>query len=352
LSRSSLAPAAPRTRRPSLLLPLLVAMGIASGAGVMAGLLVNDLTGGQRNVAENSDRRTQRPPEPGVPAAVPGDYPLASLEDQAKPFHYVKQDNAFVAIAAPRRLTLDALEGWDREDEAYKDQQAYLYISGPMYEASNPSERNNRWRPLGDLKLASRTLMSANRAAARSRAFIAIDKEGKAHFGYGELTPERDQRYDIFIGGLHALYNDRQPAPPTYRPAYESSAGQSVRAYLPRTRIIYGLTPRGNLVFVMSYGGWTLEQAEKFSREQGLVAAYMPDHASKSRFIVPGKYAYSSYDVNGPTQGALSFAHVPYMLRLADYGATPNIVLTTRNWAPRCNPWNCWLQQLTQRIGL
>ncbi len=337
------------------MLPLLVAMGISAGAGVMAGLAVSDLTGGQRHVASRGDR-----PAPTVAVAAtlepnadqPSNYPLAALEDQAKPFHYAKQDNAFLAIAAPRRLTLDALEGWDREDEAYKDKQAYLYISGPMYEASSPSERNNHWRPLGDLKLASRTLMSANRAAARSRAFIAIDKDGKASFGYGELTPERDQRYDIFIGGLHALYNDREPAPPTYKPAYESSAGQSVRAYLPRTRIIYGLTPRGNLVFVMSYGGWTLEQAEKFSREQGLVAAYMPDHASKSRFIVPGQYAYSSYDVNGPTQGALSFAHVPYMLRLADYGASPRVVLTTRNWAPRCNPWNCWLQQLTQRLGL
>jgi len=43
----------------------------------------------------------------------------------------------------------------------------------------------------------------------------------------------------------------------------------------------------------------------------------MPDHASKSRFIIPGVKGFSSADANWISGGATSFVHVPYMLRLS-----------------------------------
>jgi hypothetical protein len=43
----------------------------------------------------------------------------------------------------------------------------------------------------------------------------------------------------------------------------------------------------------------------------------MPDHASKSRFIIPGVKGFSSEDANWISGGATSFVHVPYMLRLS-----------------------------------
>jgi hypothetical protein len=43
----------------------------------------------------------------------------------------------------------------------------------------------------------------------------------------------------------------------------------------------------------------------------------MPDHASKSRFIIPGKKGFTEEDANWISGGAISFVHVPYMLRLS-----------------------------------
>ena len=43
----------------------------------------------------------------------------------------------------------------------------------------------------------------------------------------------------------------------------------------------------------------------------------MPDHASKSRFIIPGTKGFTEEDANWISGGATSFVHVPYMLRLS-----------------------------------
>ena len=53
------------------------------------------------------------------------------------------------------------------------------------------------------------------------------------------------------------------------------------------------------------------------ARRRDLVAAYMPDHASKSRLIIPGVKVH-----RGGCQldqwWRTSFVHVPYLLRLSE----------------------------------
>ena len=93
--------------------------------------------------------------------------------------------------------------------------------------------------------------------------------------------------------------------------------GQQIRYYLPRIRMLIGLRSDGRLEVLMSRDGLTLEQTKALARERGLRAAYMPDHASKSRFIIPGQKGFSDEDANWISGGATSFVHVPYMLRLS-----------------------------------
>jgi hypothetical protein len=68
---------------------------------------------------------------------------------------------------------------------------------------------------------------------------------------------------------------------------------------------------------LMSRDGLTLEQSKELARRRGYLAAYMPDHASKSRFIIPGVKGFTEEDANWISGGATSFVHVPYMLRLS-----------------------------------
>jgi hypothetical protein len=120
---------------------------------------------------------------------------------------------------------------------------------------------------------------------------VGIRRDGGVDFGFGELTADRAQRYDSFIGGLHSVYNDLERPPASYRGAYSISMGQQIRYFLPRIRMVIGLRPDGRLEVLMSRDGLTLEQTRSLARQRGLRAAYLPDHASKSRFIIPGKRA-------------------------------------------------------------
>jgi len=43
----------------------------------------------------------------------------------------------------------------------------------------------------------------------------------------------------------------------------------------------------------------------------------MSNHASKSRFIIPGLKGFSSEDASWISAGATSFVHVPYRLRIS-----------------------------------
>ena len=136
-------------------------------------------------------------------------------------------------------------------------------------------------------------------------------------FGYGELTPERADLYDTFIGGLHSPYSDLKQPPANDKGAYNIGMGQQIRDHLPRIRVIEGLRNEGRLAILMSRDGLTLEQTRARARERSFGPAYRPDHASKSRLIIPGVKGFSREDANGISGGATSFVHRPYMLRLS-----------------------------------
>ena len=237
----------------------------------------------------------------------------------------------------PRLVEFGLLRGWDREQEAFADPDALAFFSGPMYERyhwpdprleqvidqtvqpSSPQRAADQGYtvPLGDLKFGPEIWRGLNRAAAGQRAFIGIDYAGEAIFGYGELTAERARAFETFIGGLHVLYNDLQPVQPGYQGAYSKGLGQKIRYYLPRVRVVIGLRPDRRLEVLMSKDGLTMEETRELSRQQGLVAAYIPDHASKSRFIVPGVKGFSEEDANWISGGSTSYVHVPYMIRIS-----------------------------------
>ena len=243
--------------------------------------------------------------------------PARGAISQSRGFIYRTDPETFDLAMDPRHVRFDLFEGWDRENEAFSDRGALAYLSGPMYERHVGKEGSEITVPLGDLKLGNRVWRGDNRTASRQRAFIGIRHDGSVEFGYGELTPEHEKQFDTFIGGLHSLYNDTQAAPASYRGAYSISMGQQIRYFLPRIRIVIGLLPDGRIEALMSRDGLTLEQTKDLARRHGMVAAYLPDHASKSRFIIPGYKGFSEEDANWISGGATSFVHVPYMLRLS-----------------------------------
>ena len=258
---------------------------------------------------------------PGIPEKMEIATELESIETADSvlgPFAYQPDDEVYALDFDPRSVRLGLLEGWDREQDAFEDTAALAYVSGPMYERHIDDFGQEITVPLGDLKLGSRVWRGRNRTASRQRAFIGILKDGSVDFGYGELTPDRAKTYDMFVGGLHSIYNDLEEPPESYKGAYSISMGQRIRYYLPRIRMVYGLKADGRIEMLMSKDGLTLEQTKDLARRRGLVAAYMPDHASKSRLIIPGVKGFTEEDANWISGGATSFVHVPYLLRLSE----------------------------------
>ena len=242
---------------------------------------------------------------------------VATRPDSGEPFDYIPDDEVYALELDPRKIRFDLLEGWDREQDAYEDLAALAYVSGPMYERHVDNAGQEITVPLGDLKFGARVWKGRNRTASRQRAYVGIRHDGSVDFGYGELTEERSRTYNTFIGGLHSLYNDLEQPPASYQGAYSKSMGQRIRYYLPRIRMVMGLRDDGKLEVLMSRDGLTLEQTKDLSRRRGYLAAYMPDHASKSRFIIPGVKGFTEEDANWISGGATSFVHVPYMLRMS-----------------------------------
>ena len=242
----------------------------------------------------------------------------ATSGDALGTFRYQSDDEVYALDFDPRKVRLGLLEGWDREQDAFEDSAALAYVSGPMYERHIDNGGQEITVPLGDLKFGRKVWQGRNRTASRQRAFVGIKRDGGVDFGYGELTPERAQIYDMFVGGLHSVYNDLNAPPDSYKGAYSISMGQRIRYYLPRIRMVYGLRSDGRMEMLMSRDGLTLEQTKELARRRGLVAAYMPDHASKSRLIIPGVKGFTEEDANWISGGATSFVHVPYLLRLSE----------------------------------
>jgi len=256
------------------------------------------------------------PPIPPTRSAGAAGAAWLSRDDDPA-FRYQPDSSSFALDFDPRRVQIDLFAGWDREQDAYADRRALAFVSGPMYERYGDAAGHEISVPLGDLKFGARIWRGRNRSAARQRAYVGIRHDGAVEFGYGELTPERERRFDTFLGGLHSIYNQLQQPPAAYRGAYSNSMGQQIRYYLPRIRMLIGLRPDGRLEVLMSRDGLTLEQTRALASSRGLLAAYMPDHASKSRLIVPGVKGFSQADSNWISGGATSFAHVPFLLRLS-----------------------------------
>ena len=271
---------------------------------------------------------------------------LQQASPQGKAFRYLPDQEVYALDFDPRKVRIGLLEGWDREQEAYRDPTALAYVSGPMYERHVNSSGQETTVPLGDIKLGDQVWRGINRTASRQRAYVGIRHDGHVDFGYGELTPQRAALYDTFIGGLHSIYNDLEAPPPAYKGAYSISMGQQIRYFLPRIRMVIGLRSDGRLEVLMSRDGLTLEQTRALARERGLLAAYLPDHASKSRFIIPGVKGFNDDDANWISGGATSFVHVPYMLRLSER-SVPLQGSLLANLSPHLeeagcpNPWQC-----------
>jgi len=260
-------------------------------------------------------------PGPGDQASLSG---FENLGEAGGTFRYMPDDEVYALDFDPRKVRVGLLEGWDREDDAFQDTAALAYVTGPMYERHLEDGGREVTVPLGDLKLGQRIWKGRNRTAARQRAFIGIRHDGSVDFSYGELTDARAQQYDTFIGGLHSVYNDLEEPPSSYTGAYSISMGQRIRYYLPRIRMVFGLRQDGRLEMLMSKDGLTLEQTKDLARRRGLVSAYMPDHASKSRLIIPRVKGFTEEDANWISGGATSFVHVPYLLRLSERRAPLN----------------------------
>lgn len=213
-------------------------------------------------------------------------------------------------VLDPRWIDLHFFGGWGREFEANADTEALLFFTGPTFETGHPQE------PLGmvlhgDLKLSDQKVRAGNRAAADQRAFIAVRYDGTLDFGFGSLTESLDQQYRLFIGGLHAFMHPLESTPPNYKGVYGAMTMADVR-------IVYGLRADGRLEVVETSDGVSFPDLQRFVKAKGFTAAFLPDHASKSRLIVPGERLWSDEQAVWVSGGKPSITAMPFMIRVAE----------------------------------
>ena len=218
------------------------------------------------------------------------------------------------AVLDPLWINVEFFGGWNREMEANDDSDALLFTSGPTF-ARGRGNGELGMRLHGDLMLANGTWRSGNLTAARERAWMGITHDGALEFGYGPLTPELEQQLRLFIGGLHAFTNTTRDAPETYEGVYGEMR-------LADVRIVYGLRADGKLELVETADGVHFQDLKHFVEQKGFLAAYLPDHASKSRLIIPGTRPWSEEQAVWVSGGKPSITQMPFLLRV-----TP-----TREW--------------------
>ena len=213
------------------------------------------------------------------------------------------------AIVDPRWVSIGFFGGWNRETEANGDSEALVFTSGPTF-ARSLGNGDLGMVLHGDLMLENGLWRAGNRAAARERAWIGITREGTLEFGYGELTPALEERLQLFIGGLHAFTNNILEPPASYEGVYGEMQ-------LADVRIIYGLRPDGKLELVETADGVLFSDLHHFVTQKGFLAAYLPDHASKSRLIVPGIRHWSEEQAIWVSGGKPSITQMPFLLRIS-----------------------------------
>ena len=218
------------------------------------------------------------------------------------------------AVVDPRWIDVEFFGGWNREMDANEDTDALLFTSGPTF-ARGRGNGELGMRLHGDLMLANGTWRAGNLTAARERAWMGITRDGALEFGDGPLTPELEQNLRMFIGGLHAFTNTTRVAPETYEGVYGEM-------HLADVRIVYGLRADGKLELVETADGVHFRDLKHFVEQKGFLAAYLPDHASKSRLIIPGTRPWSQEQAVWVSGGKPSITQMPFLLRV-----TP-----TREW--------------------
>ena len=250
------------------------------------------------------------PPQP--PPAPPRDH-LAQLQ-QKQVVPLPRPDGSTInvgytsVIVDPRWTTFEFFGGWNREQQANEDMDALLFTSGPTF-ARGQGNGALAMKLHGDLLMANGRWPAGNRAAAAKRAWVGISKEGELEFGYGDLTPDLEQQLRVFIGGLHAFTNTLQNAPASYQGVYGEMK-------LADVRIIYGLRPDGRLELVETADGVLFRDLETFVAAKGFLAAYLPDHASKSRLIVPGRRLWTEEHAVWVSGGKPSITQMPFLLKI------------------------------------
>jgi hypothetical protein len=211
-------------------------------------------------------------------------------------------------VVDPRWTTVEFFGGWNRELDANADEEALLFTSGPTF-ARGSGNGDLAMRLHGDLMLANGLWLSDNRAAAAERAWVGISRAGELEYGYGSLTAELEERLRVFIGGLHAFTNTTQEAPPSYEGVYGEMR-------LADVRIVYGIRPDGQLELVETADGVLFSDLKNFVGDKGFLASFLPDHASKSRLIVPGKRPWSHEHAVWVSGGKPSITQMPFLLKI------------------------------------
>ncbi len=212
------------------------------------------------------------------------------------------------AVVDPRWVSIEFFGGWNREMEANQDTDALLFTSGPTF-ARGRGNGDLGMILHGDLLLGNGLWRAGNLAAANERAWMGITKEGSLEFGYGALNPALQAKLKVFIGGLHAFTNTIHTPPNSYEGVYGEMQMADVR-------IVYGLRADGKLELVETADGVYFPDLKQFVEKKGFLAAYLPDHASKSRLIIPGERHWSEEQAVWVSGGKPSITQMPFLLRI------------------------------------
>ena len=295
----------------------LIALGVF--AGIAGGISARIFIGGSLNWSQPSTElisalRKEPPPQPPSRDEI-----ARYVADQRAELVRANGDPIAVeyssVILDPRWIELEFFGGWNREFEANEDPEALLFFTGPTFEKQfGRGELDMALH--GDLMLSNGTWRAGNRAAAAGRAYIAVSREGDLVFGYGDLTPSREEKYRLFVGGLHAFSHQDRIPPDDYRGVYGEMR-------LADVRIIYALRSDGALEVIETADGVHFNDLKLLVEQRNFKAAFLPDHASKSRLIVPGTRPWSEEKAVWVSGGKPSITQLPFMLRVLARDALP-----------------------------
>ena len=212
-------------------------------------------------------------------------------------------------ILEPSLIGIELYSGWNRENEANKDKNALAFISGPTFELKQDSSPHG-YTAHGDIKGENGLFLSKNKAAASERGYVSISNKGEASFGYGNFSDIVAKDTRVFIGGLHVLTNHTISRPITYKGVYKDGLS------LADVRIVYALRPDGRVEIIETDDGVYVKDLVNLLKRLKMKAAYLPDHASKSRLIIPFKRVWTESKATWVSGGNPSITQMPLMIKI------------------------------------